>query len=448
MKAAKRIQERRQYHCWPGGLTINHTTENPIRIVLLLVLVLGLLSAGAATGASCARAFTSLQLTGHDPLSEQSFFVATESNGGDFTVLRGGDNCTPGEETRVWYSVMPGTTVPGDTSLAPRGPVTLYAPTDSESGPNSAEVDIDVTGEINGVERATVSIDEAQHSGMDQPFYILKSSPVYVLDTDGPAEVAMGRAEMRANEGTTVRIPVFRTGPVSGSDSIDFEIEELDAEASDYGPPATSTVSFGGSTRVGVIAIRLSTDRREEGDESLKVKLTGEGAGSQSETLVTIADRTVSELRPKGRLHHPKHRFKYPQNYPWLNEIHIFTSSQTDAEVNKAQLAIRKRKKSGSCAWWRGDGFKQGSCTQVRWFGKGIKNPSDDYFKYRIGGRLPLSVGTSVDNYKIWGRWYDRAGRVSRLRKGRNLNEFEVIKPTAACRNNPFNFRKCKPVRP
>ena len=82
----------------------------------------------------------------------------------------------------------------------------------------------------------------------------------------------------------------------------------------------------------------------------------------------------------------------------------------------------------------------------MRWFGKGIKNPSRNYFKYNIKQKLPLSVNkTRVDDYKIWSRWYDDEGRRSILKKGRNMNRFEVMKQ---CEGNPFNFKKCKPNRP
>jgi len=52
---------------------------------------------------------------------------------------------------------------------------------------------------------------------------------------------------------------------------------------------------------------------------------------------------------------------------------------------------------------------------------------------------------TRVDDYKIWSRWYDDQGRMSILKKGRNMNRFEVMKP---CEGNPYNFKKCKPNRP
>jgi Calx-beta domain len=430
-----------------GGAPLTRIKRRSATLALVLLLASSL-APGARAIESCAALTTILSLTGPGG-SFQDFFVATESGGGSFYVWRDGDYCTEGEWTRVWYSATGVSTGAGDLNLNPDGPVTLYAPVDSGSGPNFQRVDVAVTGPVSGVEKATVRLDEAQHSGDDVPFYVYKAAPLYVLDTDGPAGFALGEAVLRRSEGLTVQIPVFRTGPVGGSGSVQYEIEPQSAAAGeDYTVPSSNSVSFSGTSRRGLISIPLKSDGRKENDESFRVTL--QAPGSQTEAVVTIVDTTVEDLRPLGRFHHPRRNFKYPQNYPWLNEIHIFTSAADEVRdpVHRAQIALRKRWKDGSCAWWNGNGFTRGGCENVRWLGKNVKQPAKNYFKYKVKKRLPLSVGTSIDDYKIWGRWYDGAGRVSQLRKGRNLNEFEVIKPTAACRNNPFNFRKCKPVKP
>jgi len=417
----------------------------------LVTVLASVLAPGArAANERCAALTTTLSLTaagGHLVAN----FAATESGGGQFFVWRDGDNCTDGEHTKVWYSAQNATTSPGDLSLTPQGPINLYAPTDPGSGSNNRRVDITVNGPIVGVEKATLQIDDAEHSGQDHPSYIFRSAPLYVLDTNGAAGFAFGEAALRGNEGLTATIPVFRTGPVSTSDSVQFEIEPMSATpGDDYTVPSSTTVNFSGTSRSGSISILLKSDGMRDPNEQFRVSLAS--GGSQTEIIVTISDTTERDLRPTGRLHHPKQGYRYPQNYPWLNEIHIFTISADEvrAPVTRAQMAIRKRLKGGSCAWWGPTGFRRGSCGQTRWFSQGIKNPAKNYFKYRVKKRFPLSVGSrsKVVEYQIWGRWYDRQGRVSILRKGRNMNQFEVIKPTKACRTNPFNFRKCKPVRP
>ena len=421
---------------------------------LALLLASSLMPGAHGTTTQCSALITSLSLTEAGG-TFVDHFVATESGGGRFYVWRDGDNCTDGEHTRVWYSAQNVTTAPGDISLTPAGPVTLYAPTDPGSGSNFRRVDIGISGPVVGVEKAILRIDDAEHSGGDIPSYSFKSLPLYVLDTNGPAGFAFGESQLKRSEGLSAVIPVFRTGPVTGDDSVEFEIEPITATpGADYTVPSSSTVNFGATSRTATISIPIKTDGVKDGGERFRVRLL-EAGGSQTEIVVTIVDTTAADLRPKGRVHHPKQNFKYPQNYPWLNEIHIFTSAADEvrAPVDRAQLAIRKRLKSGACAWWiPGSRFKRGPCGQQRWFSKKVKKPAKNYFKYRVNDKLPISVGakSKVADYKLWARWYDGAGRVSQLKKGRNLNRFEVIRPTKACANPKTRFqpRKCKPIKP
>jgi hypothetical protein len=395
----------------------------------------------------CSALITTVHLTGYHP--KGPFFIATEAEGGTFKVERGGDNCVDGEWTDVYFSLRAVTTSEGD--LSPEsGRVRLYAPTDgTEPGGDEREIDIDVVGDIDGVEKAIVRLDRDEHSGQDDPVYYNRAAPFYVVDSEAPASVVMGEPTMHINEGLTARIPVFRTGPISGDRTVGFSVVPGTATpGADYEEPSSSSVTFSGGSRVEVISVRVLGDDFKEGDENFTVVLDGEGVGAPAETTITIGDLTANDLRPTGKLHHPRQNYTYPRNYPWLNEIHIFTKSADENEfrVNKAQLALRKRWKGGDCAWWHGDGFKRGGCNKVRWFGKGIKNPSRNYFKYNLKKKPSLSVGESkVKDYKIWSRWFDDEGRMSILKKGRNMNRFEVMKP---CEGNPYTFKKCKPNRP
>jgi len=167
-------------------------------------------------------------------------------------------------------------------------------------------------------------------------------------------------------------------------------------------------------------------------------------------TVVTILDNDEAAPAPgeppTGRLHHPKHEFKYPQNHPLVREFHLFTaSSDDDFPVFKTELALRKRFKSGRCTWWDGGRFVAGSCSSLRWSERLFKKVAPDFFEYRIQ-ELPLSVGKSsgVRDYKLWSRAWDEAGQDSLLLVGRNVSRFDVIK---RCRY-PNNAKKCKPERP
>ena len=297
--------------------------------------------------------------------------------------------------------------------------------------------------------------------GVDIP----SNAPVYTIDTDGPQRfslepnttgsgpVAYERGEF--SSGSAISLPIFRAGPASGVATVSL------TTAGDGVHPATPgqdyevppTVAFADGQRLAWAAISIDNDTIDEENETLRLSLTNPGEGELvSSTTVTLLDNdtegppTPEEGAPPGRLHHPREGLKYPQNYPYVREIHIFTQAYEDEfPVFRAELALRKSLKNGSCRWWNGNSFVAGNCEEVRWFG-GLQKPSEDYFRYRMKEKLPLSVGQSskVRDYMMWGRWWDQAGRESKLRVGRNLSRFEIIKP---CKH-PFNFRQCKPIRP
>jgi len=219
--------------------------------------------------------------------------------------------------------------------------------------------------------------------------------------------------------------------------------------------------------RLGWIKVRLYRDFIGEHDETFDVVLTSpNNPDGVTITTVTIEDSDGGPdneppgdpIHPLGKLHHPKQSFKYPRNYPYLNEIHLFTLNAMklgrnhpdydDWRVLSADLAIRKRFKSGKCVWWNGRGkFVARGCNQPRWFD--MQRGGEDYFLSRIKNRLPISVGSKsrVKDYKVWSRWFDAQDNESKFRKGANMNRFEVIRGTKACRNNPYGS-KCKPVKP
>jgi len=291
-------------------------------------------------------------------------------------------------------------------------------------------------------------------------------APVHVTDVNGaqrfsfePTVDGLGQMTYRRPEFTDtggIRIPVFRAGPAATVATVSYDIvgsgeHPADPEA-DIEDPEGGSLSFSAGQRLAWLRIDIVNDKWKEEDETFNVTLTGDSAVAPTSATVIILDDDSGgldpALRPKGKLHHPKQSLEYPQNYPFLNEIHIFTQAADPLlPVSTAHLALRKRFKNGDCAWWNGSGFTRGDCSQRRWFGKGVKNPSPDYFLYKLREKLPLSVGekSKVRDYKMFARWFDEGGRESELEKGRNKNRFEVIKP---CKGNPYNRLKCKPKRP
>jgi hypothetical protein len=334
-----------------------------------------------------------------------------------------------------------------------------------------------------------------------QPFALQNTSPVgrsrtvHIVDDDGPsrfsleltfadASVAIPYSRREFGSSPDVWLPVFRAGTQTTATSVDYELEPsgdhpategpVGGTNTDYTDLTEGTVQFsatptnpplGGDTgpRLAWIKIRLKNDQIREEDETFDVNLLGHNnAGGAISTTVTIENDDTQdpgpEMHPKGKLHHPKLNYKYPRNYPYLNEIHLFTQNakgvgyghrdyESTWRVLFADLAIRKRFKNGKCAWWRGSGFKPGGCSAKRWF-RMKKGGGEDYFLYRLTKTLPKSVGDSrVRDYKAWSRWFDASANESTLRKAANMNRFEVIPGRKACRKNPFGF-KCKPIKP
>ena len=350
--------------------------------------------------------------------------------------------------------------------------------------------------------RLTAAQIDKHDDGPLQAFSLGNTSPVgrsrtvHIVDDDGASRfsleptfsdsnqaIAYSRTEFGSS--AEVWLPVFRAGSSTTATEVDYELvpsgEHQATPADDYTDLTNGTVVFpatptnpplGGDTgpRLSWIKIRLNRDGVGEHPETFDVNLLGHNNdGGATSTTFTILDSDGGpdgdppgpEMHPKGKLHHPKLNYKYPQNYPYLNEIHLFTRNaagvryghrdyETKWKVLFAELAIRKRYKSGKCAWWRGSGFTPGGCNSKHWF-RMQRGGGEDYFLYKVKKNLPVSVGDSrVKDYKAWSRWFDASANESTLRKGANMNIFEVIWKTKACRDpkTRFNRFKCKPVRP
>jgi Calx-beta domain len=431
---------------------MNRSIASLVSIALLLALV------PVVALASCAAADTQITLTDFDADGEQIYVAVEGQNPAEtFTAVRRGLSCNDNRSVQVDYELMPGTAGPPRLNVAGgrEGTLTLQAPPRSGSGSGtSATRNFTVMGEgPNDVQHATLRLQNVGEAGLDQvKLGNPSAASVFVVDNNGTDRFGFGLATYSRLEGFSLGIPVFRSGPAVGpANDIGFTIEGTGgdrAEPEDY-VVDPAPLDFADGERVQVIEIAMSDERNFEGDEQLTVTLDG---GSTTVVTIENLDPGSGALRPTGRLHHPKHKYKYPQNYPWLNEIHIFTqSADRDLIVRRAEMSIVKKLKNGgmnSCRWWNGKRFVNQRCVDRRWFD--AKKRAKDYFLHRIKQKLPLSVGrkSNVDHYEIRARWRDNKGNASSLRVGRNQNRFEVIGPTKACRNNPFNFRKCKPVRP
>ncbi len=415
--------------------------------------------------ASCAAADTQIRLAGFDADVEGAqVYVAVEgqSPAGSFIAERRGLSCVDEVNSKVDYELVPGTATPPRISVAGgnEGTLTLGAPPRDGGGNDDwrATKNFNVTSaEPNDVQHATIRLQNQTSAGLDQvSLGFPREAPVFVLDGGGSTSINFGLDQYERQESFVLDIPVLRSGPIASSASFNFQITDSGtnpAESEDYDVLTPGPLQFPAGDRVELIKIEMKKDSLSEPDEQFTITLQGTGVGNSAEVDVTIENLSPGSgsLRPTGRLHHPKNKYKYPQNYPWLNEIHIFTASaDRDLTVRRAEMSIVKKLKNGRCRWWNGKRFVKQRCIDRRWFSDGIRKPAKDYFLHRLKQRLPLSVGkkSNVAYYEIRARWWDNRRNVSSLRVGRNQNRFDVIKPSLACKKNPYNFRKCKPVKP
>ena len=333
---------------------------------------------------------------------------------------------------------------PGQRAL----PLTLMNNTDTDAAVRSFRISL-VSGKIRG------DLHPGDDSGgpwsVSNLFSANRTHNVHIVDDDGPTRFsleptvassssAVSYSRKEFGSSSDLWLPVFRAGGGNGTTpsvaSVDSELVPSGEHPATPGPTSgtdtdytdltNGTVSFpaiwtnpnpdGGDTdtgpRLSWIKIRIKNDPFKEENETFDVVLTApNNPGGANSTTVTIEnDLTDGEppgerLHPLGKLHHPKLNYKYPRNYPYLNEIHLFTKNAKklrypreftcpgpeeycDWRVIVAELAIRKRFKGGKCVWWTGNRFEERGRSNQRWF-RMKRGGGEDYFLYRIKDHSP-----------------------------------------------------------
>ncbi|MGH2682111.1 MAG: Calx-beta domain-containing protein [Actinomycetota bacterium] len=238
----------------------------------------------------------------------------------------------------------------------------------------------------------------------------------------------------------SIRIPVFRAGPAAGTTSVTYTLGAPSDTATlgvDYTDASLTpgTLSFGDGERVKAIPISIQNDQQTEGSEIFQVALTGAQAVDPKTTTVTIIDNDSDDIAPKSWFHHPRHGRTYRHGDYRLREMHVFFSDEGGSEVVSVEMALRKKRLNGSCAWWVSGGWQGGPCSSKRWMP--MKFDFDLYLK-RFRKALAPSVGTKIRNYTAWCRATDGAGNVqtsflhdrkgTRAKGDGNWSTFEVKK--------------------
>lgn len=199
------------------------------RLAALVPLALVLLPAPGSAGSGCAQAVATVALAGFPPqATSQPFYDAVEGSGpASFTVQTGGHAC--GVEVSVRYVVEsdPADTATPGEDYEPKAGRTEDLNVDHRQGEYEWQtVPVPVMDDAvveSPVESARVVLSEPQGGTLKRP----SSAPLYLVDDDGEARVAVGPGPFSAAEGTTAMIPVFRAGDAGGSVTVDSAVERV-----------------------------------------------------------------------------------------------------------------------------------------------------------------------------------------------------------------------------
>lgn len=347
-----------------------------------------------------------------------------------FTVRVRGDDCS-GPTILVNYATSGGTAQPGADFDPQAGTAALSLP---EHADDSMDVPVPVKfdGLVESVTETTdILLSNPVGARLDAP----SNAVLFIIDSDGTTRVALDGAPYSQSESTPgVRIPVFRAGSVAGPSSVAYSITpgatNPGTAGADYAATTPGTISFAPNERVKTIDFSLVNDSIGEPPENLTVSLSGGDVVAPSTTTFTILDNEEG-MPPRSKLHHPRHRWRYPHNDYRIREIHVFTKDELGGSgVVEVELALRRRTMSGKCAWWNGKRFRGGDCSEKVWRGMKVYEPGFFYY-YRIKALGP-SVGTRILNYTAYARSIDGAGNVENLlQQRRNRNTFEIKRKAA-----------------
>ena len=404
------------------------------RTLLLIAITANVASLSGPAGAACGAAnHLRAKLGGFDvEAGLQSFFARTESSSpAKFRISNVGDDCV-GQLLTATY-VSKDITATGNVDYVPVSGQTPALndeahPEDSPA-PTVVEVDVPIINDDDQpvVESAQIILSVPAGAALSEP----SVAPLYIVDDDGAARIGLDSYPYAQSETVSgFEIPVFRAGAdVSGSTTISYSFAPGTQNPATSGQDFLGTpgsVTFLPNERWKLIPLTILEDSVAEPPETLQIAIQGAGVVSAaSTTTVTILDNEEG-VPPISKLHHPRHRWRYPYNDYRLREIHVFTKDELGGSgVVAVELALRRKLVSGKCGWWNGKRFRAGDCSEKLWRRMKVYEPG--YFYYVRMKAIGPSIGTNVMNYTAYARAVDGAGNVeSLLKPRRNRNTFEV----------------------
>lgn len=350
------------------------------------------------------------------------YFAAEDAGSGRFEVLAGAHVCN--ESASVRYSTGGGTataSVDFDPT-AGRANFTIV----HTANPWTVDVPILPDGEVEApIESFRVFLSHPRNGSLRIP----SEAPFHIIDVDGDDRATLGPEPHLVSEfDGIVDVAVFRAGPATSTLSVPYLVDGTGPQPAtpgeDFTIASANPLSFGPGERVKLIQIAVTNDGVPEAYETLRISLTDPSPGAVSETVMTI-DGEIDASPPRSRFHHPRMGWEYAPDDYRIREVHVFTDDADDSGVVRLDLALRRNSTNGGCAWWNGERFQRGDCSELRWVRMPAYEPGWFYY-YRIEPLIP-SMGTRIKSYTAFARGIDAVGNVEdEFVAGRNENTFEV----------------------
>lgn len=404
------------------------------RLLIVGIIVVSSLALGARMDAACAG-FNHLRgkLDGFDVNAGlQSFFARVESaSQATFRVRNVGDDCV-GSLLTASYSTkdvsatgnVDYSSISGQTQ-----PLNDEAHSEDDPAPTAQDVNVPIINDADEpvVESAQIALTVPAGAALSEP----STAPLYIVDDDGATRLGLDIYPYAQSETISgAEVPVFRGGAdVSGTVAVSYAFgpgaQNPATPGQDF-QSAPGSVTFQPGERWKLIPVTIMEDTAAEPPETVQITVQGPGVTpTASSTTFTIIDNEEG-IAPTSKLHHPRHRWRYPYNDYRLREIHVFTKDDLGGSgVVAVELALRRKLLSGKCGWWNGKRFRAGDCSEKLWRRMKVYEPG--YFYYARMKAIGSSIGTNVMNYTAYARAIDGAGNVESLLKlRRNRNTFEV----------------------
>ena len=352
-----------------------------------------------------------------------SFEVVETSGSGPFTIIRTGHGAARGS---VDYATADGTAIAGSDYVAKNGTISLGYPDDA------TEVQIGILDDstVEGPETVDVNLSNpAGAAGMILRFPY--TGTMTIIDDDGPARISFATAAYSNFEHRSgMQISIIRSGDASGSSTVSYSTADGTAVAGDdYVEVPPTTVEFAPGERVKRQTIRFVNDSVAEEPENLTVSLADPAGAELADPAVTAIeilddDSGSSDMTPPvSSFHRPLNGKTYKRKSPYAKELHISPGDEGSG-LDKVQLAIRMKRRNGSCAWYRGSGFRSGNCSKKKW----VTLKTRLFIVYELEKRLkPTTKKTGIKKYTALARATDKAGNVeSEFVAGRNKVNYRI----------------------